>query len=341
MLLIAVDEAGYGPKLGPLVVAATAWQLPDGTIAPDRSRASTDAGHSDAGIAAHFAPLSEPVLWGEHKLIVDDSKKLFQSRRHDPLAVLHAVVSVCKAWCGDSELKLKPWLKKIATADGAALRHPAWLRNLRSQPFTSRIDAQHVIDHWQKNGACLVQVATRIVTAEKFNRLIDRGFNKSDLLSDTSLRLIADVIDQQRGESVGSLTGEPPSNIVVYCDRHGGRQFYGAVLQHIWPDASLRIVQESRRESIYQLVLDHCTIQIRFTVKGDSFPPVAMSSIHAKYLRELCMNAFNGYFQKHASNGQILRPTAGYPVDAERFLGDAAETIQRLQIDPSRLIRSR
>ena len=26
-LVIGTDEAGYGPNLGPLVVAATAWQL--------------------------------------------------------------------------------------------------------------------------------------------------------------------------------------------------------------------------------------------------------------------------------------------------------------------------
>ncbi|GAA5508912.1 hypothetical protein [Novipirellula caenicola] len=336
MLLIAVDEAGYGPKLGPLVVTATAWQLLDGVIDPDRSLASTDA-----AIAAFFAPLSDPVRFGDLKLVVDDSKKLFQSRSHDPLAVLHAVVSVCKAWCGDGELKLKPWLKKIATREGTALKHPAWLRNLQSAPFVSRSDAQPVIDHWQKNGALLTQVATRIVTAEKFNQIIDRGFNKSDLLSDTSLRLIADLIDPPLDTSVRSDPSDAEPNILVYCDRHGGRQFYGAVLQHIWPDAALRIISESRRESIYELVSDHRTIQIRFTVKGDSFPPVAMSSIHAKYLRELCMNAFNCYFQKHATEGQILRPTAGYPVDAERFLGDAAATIQRLEIDRSRLVRSR
>tara|TARA_R110002073_G_scaffold5624_23_gene34688 strand:+ start:589 stop:1599 length:1011 start_codon:yes stop_codon:yes gene_type:complete len=336
MLLIAVDEAGYGPKLGPLVVVATAWQLPDSVIDTDRSLASTDA-----AIAALFAPLSAPFRWRDLKLVVDDSKKLFQSRGHDPLAVLHAVVSVCKAWCGDGELKLKPWLKKIATRNESALKHPAWLQNLKSQQFVSRTDAQDVIDHWQKNGASLTQVATRIVTAEKFNQTIARGFNKSDLLSDTSLRLIADVIDQQQDELGDAASSDAQSRVLVYCDRHGGRQFYGAVLQHIWPDASLRIVQESRRESIYELVAEGRSMQIRFTVKGDSFPPVAMSSIHAKYLREIYMNAFNSYFQKHSPDGQTLRPTAGYPVDADRFLSEAAETIQRLAIDPNRLVRSR
>ena len=28
--LIGTDEAGYGPNLGPLVISATVWQVPDG-----------------------------------------------------------------------------------------------------------------------------------------------------------------------------------------------------------------------------------------------------------------------------------------------------------------------
>ncbi|MBC7854258.1 MAG: hypothetical protein IAF94_12565, partial [Pirellulaceae bacterium] len=31
--LIGTDEAGYGPNLGPLVVAASAWEVPPGTTA--------------------------------------------------------------------------------------------------------------------------------------------------------------------------------------------------------------------------------------------------------------------------------------------------------------------
>ena len=34
-ILIGTDEAGYGPNLGPLTVAATAWSLPDGVEPQD------------------------------------------------------------------------------------------------------------------------------------------------------------------------------------------------------------------------------------------------------------------------------------------------------------------
>ena len=31
--LIGTDEAGYGPNLGPLVISATVWRVPDGVRA--------------------------------------------------------------------------------------------------------------------------------------------------------------------------------------------------------------------------------------------------------------------------------------------------------------------
>ena len=31
-IVIGTDEAGYGPNLGPLVIAASAWHVPDATI---------------------------------------------------------------------------------------------------------------------------------------------------------------------------------------------------------------------------------------------------------------------------------------------------------------------
>ncbi|TWU21198.1 hypothetical protein Pla52o_42320 [Novipirellula galeiformis] len=324
MLLIAVDEAGYGPKLGPLVVAATAWQVPDATL-------DHEAANTDDAISNCFAPLRTPLRCGDLKVVVDDSKKLFKSRAHDPLAVLHAVVSCCKHWCGDGELDFKPWLKKIARGDGPSLRQAEWLRDLRGNRSVAAADAQGVIQHWGQAGAVLQHVALRILTARQFNQVIARGMNKSDLLSDTALRLVCDVLDRDPTET----------NVHVYCDRHGGRQFYGAVLQQIWPDWRLRVVSESKRESRYELGSGERTMQIRFTVKGDSFPPVAMSSIHAKYLRELMMNALNAFFAKHAAAGQTIRPTAGYPVDADRFLLETAEMIERLGIDPSHLIRCR
>ena len=52
MLLIATDEAGYGPKLGPLVIVATAWSIPGDDL-------ETEA------LTERFAPLRTPRLCGQ------------------------------------------------------------------------------------------------------------------------------------------------------------------------------------------------------------------------------------------------------------------------------------
>ena len=66
---------------------------------------------------------------------------------------------------------------------------------------------------------------------------------------------------------------------------------------------------------------------------------VALASMHAKYLRERMMESLNRYFNTLAGGG--LKPTAGYPVDADRFLADVDGLLDRHQIDRDTLVRCR
>src|SRR5688500_11060485 len=65
-LLLGTDEAGYGPNLGPLVVAATAWQVPD-RLAPE---AMYDALNE---IVCTAAPKPD-----DFRLAIADSKQLYR-----------------------------------------------------------------------------------------------------------------------------------------------------------------------------------------------------------------------------------------------------------------------
>ncbi len=58
----------------------------------------------------------------------------------------------------------------------------------------------------------------------------------------------------------------------------------------------------------------------------------------AKYLRELSMAAFNEFWQRHVPD---LKPTAGYPRDAERFHRQIAAAQRQLGIDDCQLWRIR
>jgi hypothetical protein len=58
----------------------------------------------------------------------------------------------------------------------------------------------------------------------------------------------------------------------------------------------------------------------------------------AKYGRELCMRAFNQYFEALAPG---LKPTAGYTTDGRRWIEDADSAIRGAAIDRAVLIRER
>jgi len=58
----------------------------------------------------------------------------------------------------------------------------------------------------------------------------------------------------------------------------------------------------------------------------------------SKYLRELALRAFNVFWCARIDG---LRPTAGYPVDADRFLTQINEVRHKLAISDDQLIRVR
>ena len=70
---------------------------------------------------------------------------------------------------------------------------------------------------------------------------------------------------------------------------------------------------------------------------GTSFE-VALASIVSKYLRELFMHEFNEYWKTHLPD---LAPTAGYPGDATRFLGEIEHLFAKLNLERDRIWRKR
>src|SRR5687767_14989673 len=64
MFVIGVDEAGYGPNLGPLVVSATVWEIPDAADEFD-----------------FYERLKEAVATApcdDERVVIADSKQLFK-----------------------------------------------------------------------------------------------------------------------------------------------------------------------------------------------------------------------------------------------------------------------
>ena len=68
--------------------------------------------------------------------------------------------------------------------------------------------------------------------------------------------------------------------------------------------------------------------RVRPRADGDSVA-VALASMLCKYLREVCMVQFNAFWAKHVPG---IQPTAGYPVDAKRFIDEIRPAMERLGI---------
>lgn len=299
-LVIGTDEAGYGPNLGPLVVAASAWRV-------------TDA--DDGAAVGRLARAAERVaarVGGPPWL---DSKRIYSSG--GPLAPLETGVLAAIAACG------------ATPGDGAALcarlgiateGSPAEWSGFLAMPVPADADgaaigrlAADAAGELAGAGVELVGLAARVVHPAGFNALLDRGLNKSDILSRTTLELAA-----------GMRSADPLT--LLWCDRHGGRKCYAPLLGRHFDAPLVRTLAEGPASSRYRIEgTAGGRVDAEFAVGGESRLPVALASMTAKYVRELAMRAFNA----HWSRGQPeLRPTAGYPVDARRWIADAAARLR-------------
>ena len=126
--------------------------------------------------------------------------------------------------------------------------------------------------------------------------------------------------------------------ILIHCDKHGGRNYYAPALQQVFPEYLIEVRKESRWQSIYRWGPPQRRREIHFTAKGDSFLPTALASMVAKYIRELAMQALNQFWCERVP---ALRPTAGYPADARRFKEEIAELQGTEQIADNILWRNR
>ena len=179
----------------------------------------------------------------------------------------------------------------------------------------------------QQYGVRLLDLQHRSIEPEEFNRLLDRFDSKGSLLSNVTLHLIADRL--------ATLDND---NVLVLCDKHGGRNHYLDILTEFFPGEFFQVVQESRESSVYRLISEYRRREFRFLAKGETHLPIALASMVSKYHRELAMLRFNTFWQTHIPD---LQPTAGYPEDAKRFRQEIAATQKRLGITDENLWRKR
>src|SRR5262249_46850027 len=118
--------------------------------------------------------------------------------------------------------------------------------------------------------------------------------------------------------------------IYFFVDKHGGRNFYGPMLQERLSDANVFAIEESNLRSVYRVLGLDRDVRLTFEPRADSSHLcVALASMVSKYVRELLMVEFNRFWQRHIPE---LKPTAGYPGDSRRFFKSIRNVARELGI---------
>jgi len=319
--LLGTDEAGYGPNLGPLIVSATLWEVPDGVDGPELGRR----------LAPWVVASPGPARGAEPRVAIGDSKVLYQPHR----GPIHLETGLWAAWhaLGCDPATWREVWQQLAPGDLQPEQRWPWYGPY-DRPLP--IDADRTIrdraalalqQGLEQAGARLLAVRCRAIFPEEFNRQVAQVDSKGAVLSHATLKLAADLI--------GPLPDAPVS---VVCDKHGGRDRYQPLLAEHFPDQFIEIHGEGRTASVYRFGPARRRVEFRFQTKADCHVPAALASMAAKYLRELAMQAWNEFWCGRVAG---LRPTAGYPVDAERFHQAIAPLQKELGINDAVVWRSR
>jgi hypothetical protein len=337
--LIGIDEAGYGPNFGPLVIAASVWRV-DGPLPDDRqlnarvarviSRQAPRARRALAKAAA--ATDSVPRSPVSRRVRVADSKAIYHPQVG--LGPLEQNVLAMLAASGSTPGDCHTFWQCVAP--DAAPHRDAEIWNLGFNPRLP-LEADVQLVEWlgrrvatglEAAGLQLVGVRATVLFPAQFNQCVAEMGSKGAALSRWTVALVAKC-----------LTQCPDSEEVrVLGDKHGGRHYYGPLLQTQFPEWLVEIHDEGAARSLYRFGPPQRRVEVSFRARGERAMPTALASMFAKYLRELSMRAFNEFWCARVPE---LRPTAGYPGDSRRFKRAIAGVQTELGIEDAVLWRSR
>jgi len=322
--IIATDEAGYGPNLGPLAIGATRWETSDADF-DFQNCLSEFVFDQKSKLVANERRSAGPGL------MIADSKAVYTSGKIEllergVLASLFAIHSAVPKSVGELMTMLGVDPNSIQDSDYFQCNDSAL--PLASDLKTIEQLGQKIADSLADEGAAIKQLSVATVFPKRFNTGIEEYGNKASCLTAESLGLIKSMMDVTQSSDDDCFD--------IRCDKHGGRNRYAPSIQRHLGDSLVSTEIESRPCSRYAFRNGNATIE--FNSKGESWLPIALASMCAKYVREIYMQRWNKYWQVHLPH---LKPTKGYPVDAKRFKKDIASKQKKLGIADADIWRIR
>lgn len=322
MILAGVDEAGYGPLLGPLVVGCCAFDI--GDVESDKlpclwKRLSRVVGkkRSASGRKLHI---------NDSKLVYSPATGLKELER-SVLAVLAAATGAPDG--------LTALFTQTAQHVLAELSDYPWYGSRPDERFPLEQEAVSIgamanalRQEMHRTATRCIHLSARVVLERQLNTQIKATRNKASVLFSTTAIHLEEML---RRHGHGPLT--------IICDQHGGREHYASHLRLMFDQWSLEILSEGDGLAEYNLHRDGNSVRLIFREKAEmSCLAVALASMLSKYLRETLMRRFNSFWTQHCPK---VVPTAGYYGDGARFLRDIAPKRRELGIRDEQLIRCR
>jgi len=343
VLEVGIDEAGYAPRLGPLVVTGVAVARPrDGRdlysiLAPVVSR--------EAGAAGD----------GPRPLVIGDSKEVYGSKKRLDELERGALAFLTVATRQSSREEKRPSndlaLARALDAGGLDISGLEWYAGeptglpVAADAADVEGSAGRLERALASAGARGLAIRSRIVTARELNEAIAGGLNKAEYEVELVAGLMSslcDVVTRGGADGPARLSAAAQAGgASVLVDRLGGRTNYLPLLEAAFPGARTREVAKTKIRSSYAVEdpEGRCRASVAFACRAEALSMlVALASMVSKYVRELFMKRLNRWF---AARLPGLRPTAGYPVDGARFLADTARFRARAGIADEDLVRSR
>jgi len=306
LIYTGIDEAGYGPMLGPLCVASATLRVENwaaGDAAPDLWAMLQDA-------------VCKTKREAKSRIAVADSKDLKLANNSVTKHPLHHLERGVLAFLAAGDQQCPSNDVELFERLGACHEDHPWYKGesvtvpLGQSVEMLGIDTNTLRHALGKAGVELLDLRVRLIGEREFNTLYTQHRSKAFATEIAMRELI------ERSKQFGSDGCERR----IVCDRQSGRTHYGHTLSQLFSEVVVE--EESARASRYRC--DSNTGVLLTPGADGAYFPVSLASMAAKLVRELAMMRFNRYWSARITE---LKPTAGYVQDARRWLSDTHEQI--------------
>lgn len=318
LLLAGIDEAGYGPTLGPLTVACAILRLEHA----DASQGTPNLWKLlDDGVCREPGRGGKPDAKG--RVAIADSKQLKLS---NSVSTTHPLVHLER---GVLAFLAAGTSHPLPGSDDALLQalaatwptHECYQGDPTPLPVSGGqvgIAGNLLARSLARASVGLASLRCRVMEEPEFNRIIKDTGSKAEATATALCEHLRHAWTLLKDTSEETRLG-------IVCDRQGGRMAYADLLTRAMPDSTITVIEQAETRSQYVWEYAGRRAGITFLVEAEqAHLPVALASMTAKYVRELAMMRFNrGWAQRLVElKRPPIEPTAGYAQDARRWLSE-------------------